>query len=358
MRIAQVAPLVESIPPERYGGTERVISTLTEELVRRGHDVTLFASGDSRTEARLAPMSEQAFWRSGPQLHPEIPRLHTMAMLSDVYRRADEFDVIHSHTSHYTFPFAQASGHTTVVTLHGLLNIDYVRWIHARLRGTPLVSVSMNQRTPLADLGVNWVGCVPSGIPIDSYKFNASPAGDYLVFVGRIAPYKGPHLAVEIARAAGLPLKVGAAIHPVEQQFWEEKIRPLFDENDVEFLGEVSDEQKSELFGGALATLFPSDWPEPFGLVIAESLACGTPVIALDRGAVRELINDGVHGFACPDVPSMVSAVARVADISREACRERALRFSPAQMAADYERIYECIAMPGSASPSKPEIAR
>lgn len=338
MRIAQVAPPFEAVPPQLYGGTERVISALTEELVRRGHDVTLFASGDSKTRARLVATNDRALWRE-PHLEQGMGRFHILAMLSDVYRRAEEFDVIHAHTDEYTLPFARLTDTPTVITLHGRQDIARKVWLHARLRGPALVSVSLAQRAPLAGLDLHWAGCVPNGLPIDNYRFHPT-AGHYLAFVGRITPDKRPDLAVEVARAAGLPLKVAAAVHSADRAYWETTIEPLFASHDVEFLGEVGDEAKSQLLGGALATLFPSDWPEPFGLVVVESLACGTPVIALDRGAIRELFRHGVHGFVCEDVASMIDAVRKVGDLDRAACRERATYFGPQRLADDYERIY------------------
>jgi glycosyltransferase involved in cell wall biosynthesis len=347
VRIAQIAPLVQSIPPRGYGGTERVISLLTEELVRRGHDVTLFASGDSTTNARLEPMSERAFWQAAPSTNVEFLRLQSLAMYRDVYRRAEDFDIIHSHTGHHTFSFADLSGSPTVVTMHGLLDIDYVRYAFRRMPEVPVVSLSLAQRRPLDDLAPRWVGCVPNGIAVPSNEFIQT--GGYLAFLGRIAPYKGPHLAIEVARAVGMPLKIGAAIHPVEMEFWETAVKPLVDQYDnVEFLGEVDDQQKAALLGGAAATLFPSDWPEPFGLVVAESLACGTPVIALDRGAIREIFEDGVHGFICANVTEMVEAVRRVAQIDREECRRRGALFTPAKMAERYEDVYARVTGGGS----------
>jgi glycosyltransferase involved in cell wall biosynthesis len=340
MRIAQVAPLFEAIPPARYGGVERVVSTLTDELVRRGHDVVLFASGDSRTEATLVPVTEHALWRTiNQQPNSKLARYQTLAMLSDVYRRADEFDVIHAHTDVYTLPFAGLTDRPTVLTLHGRLDLPDLAWLFTRLDSASLVSVSEAQRAPLAGLPLNWAGCVPNGIPMDTYAFWPE-AGSYLVFLGRLAREKRPDLAVAVARATGLPLKIAGVVHSVDREYWHGEVEPMMAGADVEYVGEVDDRQKAKLLGGALATLFPSDWLEPFGLVLAESLACGTPVVALDRGAVREIVRDGVDGFVCADGAAMVEAVRSIARIDRATCRERALRFSGGRLAEDYEKVY------------------
>lgn len=340
MKIAILAPLSNPVPPELYGGTERVVSTLTEELVRRGHDVTLFASGDSRTAARLVPMCEKALWKVADQGADRLARIEMLAMLSDAYRRAGEFDVIHAHTDEeYTPAFARLTRTPTVLTLHGRLDLSPYPWECERLQVTSLVSVSMAQRRPLRHLDLPWAGVVHNGIPIERFPFFPEP-GEYLAFVGRITPDKRPDLAVKVAREAGLPLKVAAAVHSVDTDYWRDEIRPLFRADDVEFLGEINDEEKAELFGGALATLFPSDWPEPFGMVMPESMATGTPVIALDRGAAREVVEPGVSGFICQDGAEMVRAVGAVDQLDRALCRKQAARFSAQRLAEDYEKIY------------------
>lgn len=340
MHIAQIAPLYQPVPAKFYGSVERLISMLTEELVRRDHDVTLFASGDSVTTARLEPMNHNALWHPRDNWpDPTAARFQMLAMLSDVYSRADEFDVIHSHVDIYTLPFARLAACPTIITLYGRLDLDYLPAIYQRFPGARLVSISLAQRAPLAHLDLDWIGHVPGGIPIDSYRYYPEP-GSYLAFVGRITPVKRPDLAVQVARDNGLPLKVAGVITPRDYSYWTDAIRPLFQENGVDFIGEISDEDKPEFYGAALATLFPSDWPESFGLVVLESLACGTPVVALDRGAIREIICDGVHGFICPDSDAMTQAVGRIGDIERAACRQRSLQFRSENMVRAYEEIY------------------
>jgi glycosyltransferase involved in cell wall biosynthesis len=340
MRIAQIAPMYEAVPPTHYGGTERVVWSVTEELVKRGHDVTLFASGDSHTSARLRATTPRALRKqmSRDELVNVSPWLH-MAMLSKVYEHAAEFDIIHSHVDHLTFPVAQLVRTPTVTTMHGRLDLPFLRMILPLYPHAPLVSISRSQREPLADLPLNWAGCVFNGIPLQHFPFQPV-GGDYLVFLGRICPEKRPDWAVEVARRAGMPLKVAAKIDPVDQDYWKGTIEPLFTANGVEFVGEVDEHQKAELLGGAYAMLFPIDWPEPFGLVMAESLACGTPVIALNHGSVPEILRDGVSAFVCNTLDEMVAAVPRVAELSREACRREAQRFSAQAMAAGYEEVY------------------
>jgi glycosyltransferase involved in cell wall biosynthesis len=340
MRIAQIAPMYEAVPPTHYGGTERVVWSLCEELVKRGHEVTLFASADSQTSATLRPTTPRPLRQqmTRDELINVAPYLH-MAMLSDVYRHADEFDIIHSHLEHLAFPFTRLVQTPTVNTLHGRLDWEILPPIFRCYPDVPLVSLTKSQRSPVQDLPLNWVGCVFNGIPLDHYPFREQP-GDYLAFLGRIAPEKRPDWAVEVARRAGMPLKVGAKIDPVDQEYWKEQIEPLFKANHVEFIGEVNEQEKAELLGGAYATLFPIDWPEPFGLVMAESIACGTPVVALDRGSVPEILRDGVSGFICESVDEMVAAIPRVAELDRRACHQEARRFGSAAMAEGYEQVY------------------
>jgi glycosyltransferase involved in cell wall biosynthesis len=346
MRIAQIAPMSETVPPSHYGGTERVTWSLCEELVRRGHEVTLFASADSQTSARLSPttsrplrqqMTREELLNVGPHLH--------LAMLSTVYRRADEFDIMHAHIDYLTFPFTRLVQTPTVTTMHGPLDTALSLHVLRCYPDVALVSISMSQRRPVQDLPLNWVGCVFNGIPLDHYPFREQP-GDYLVFLGRIDPEKRPDWAVEVAQRAGMPLKVGAKIDPVDQQYWEEQIEPLFKANQVEFLGEVNEEEKAALLGGAYAMLFPIDWPEPFGLVMAESIACGTPVIALNHGSVPEILRDGVSGFICESLDEMVAAVPKVAELERRACHQEAQRFGTAVMADGYEQVYTKLLRP------------
>jgi glycosyltransferase involved in cell wall biosynthesis len=349
MRIAQIAPLTESVPPRTYGGTERVVSYLTEELVAMGHDVTLFASGDSRTSAKLMSTTPRSLRQqmTRDELINVSPYLH-LAMLSTVYRRAGEFDLIHSHVDHCTFPFTRLTSTPTLTTMHGRLDWPILPPIMRCYPEVALVSISMTQRAPFDELAVNWAGCVPNGIALDHFPLNPKP-GDYLTFVGRIAPEKRPDWLVEVARRTGMPLKVGAKVDPVDQPYWEEEIEPLFKANGVEFLGEVDEQEKAALLGGAYATIFPIDWPEPFGLVVAESLACGTPVIAMRRGSVPELLRHGVSGFICDSVDEMVAAVAKVPQLDRGACRLEAQRFGSGSMCTGYEQVYAHLLRPARA---------
>ena len=335
MRIAQLAPLQESVPPARYGGTERVVSVLTEELVRRGHEVTLFASGDSTTTARLVPVVPRALRPLGvPDYLPA-----TMLSIGQVFERAAEFDLIHAHVDVPALPFARLVETPVLFTLHGRLDLSWLRPLFDAYRDTNLVSVSENQSRLLP--GWNWRGTVYNGINLPDYNFHARP-GDYLAFLGRLAPDKGVEDAVAVARMAGLPLKLAAKVDPIDQAYYEQRIVPLLADPLVTYIGEVDQQTKDAFLGGALALLFPIRWPEPFGLVMAEALATGTPVIAGRFGSVPEVIDDGVTGFICDSVEEMALAVERVGEIDRAACRRAALeRFSPAQMAAGYEVLYD-----------------
>jgi glycosyltransferase involved in cell wall biosynthesis len=335
MRIAQVAPLYEAVPPRRYGGTERVVAYLTEALVERGHDVTLFASGDSVTRARLAPGCRQGLRLGGTVADPV--GLH-LAMLLEVYERAREFDVIHCHTDYLGLPLARAAPTPTVLTLHGRLDIPELHPLYRAFPEVALVSVSNAQRTPLAHL--SWAATVHHGLPCNLYRFRHAP-GDYLVFLGRISPEKRPDAAIRVAVHAGRRLRIAAKVDPADRVYFEQVIRPLLDHPLVEFLGEVDDRTKEELLGHALALLFPIDWPEPFGLVLVEALACGTPVIARRRGSVPEIVTDGRTGYLRETEDEMVAAVRAVASLSRAACREAfEQRFCVERMVAAYERVY------------------
>ena len=342
MRIAQIAPMYESVPPNGYGGTERVVWSLCEELVQRGHEVTLFASGESQTNAHLVATTPQALRHrmSRFQLDDIAPWLH-LEMVSRVYQRSAEFDIIHSHVDDFLagFPFARLTQTPTVTTIHHYPDQAKLAPVLVNYPEAPVVSISMAQRTALPDVQMRWVGCVYNGIPLDHFPFHDTP-GDYLAFLGRICPDKRPDWAVEVAVRSGLPLKVAAKIDPVDEDYWADQIRPLFKKHEIEFLGEVSDQQKAELLGNAYATLFPIDWMEPFGLVMTESLACGTPVIAINRGSVPEVLRHGVSGWICESVDEMVTSVPRVATLDREACRSEAERFSSTKMAEGYETIY------------------
>lgn len=339
MRIAQVAPLAERIPPVRYGGTERVVHALTEELVRRGHEVTLFASGDSLTRARLMPMSP-----SGRRLEGANDGLfYEIAMLEDVYSQPDQFDLIHAHVDGLAFPFARQSEIPTVHTMHGRLDLPAQLRMLSRFPEQRLVSISSSQRIPSLHLTLNWMGTVHNGIRLQHFRCQETPSNSpYLVFLGRISPEKGPVEAIKIARHAGVPLKIAAKIDPVDKNWAEENVIPLFDLPGVEYIGEVDEQAKAELLAGALALLFPIDWPEPFGMTMIESMAAGTPVIARRRGAVEEVLIDGVTGFICETDDEMVEAIGRVAQIDRARCRQHVEQHFSAEIMTDgYEAVYE-----------------
>ncbi len=342
MRIAMVAPLIESVPPRLYGGTERVVSVLTEELVDRGHQVTLFASGDSRTRASLSACCPVGL-RLDTEARDTVAA--TMVQLSTVYGRAHEFDVIHNHTDYFAFPFARMSATPTVTTTHGRLDLAEVRRVYTHFREQNLVSISAAQRLPLPE--ANWVGTAYNGIDLSHFTFNAK-GGDYLVFLGRISPEKRPDRAIEVARNLGMRLLIAAKVDPADQVYYEHAIAPMIRDCPlVEYIGEVNEQEKNELLGGAYAYLFPIDWPEPFGLTMVEAMATGTPVLAYRAGSVPEVIVDGVTGFICETLGQMVEAVPRIARISRATCRDHVeKRFSASAMTDAYEEVYERVAGP------------
>src|SRR5689334_22891013 len=338
LRIGQLAPLYESVPPKLYGGTERVVSYLTEELVRRGHDVTLFASGDSQTSARLTPGYPRSLRLAGlTQVAMSGMGFH-FPMLSNVFDHADDFDIIHAHLDYWTFPFARQTATPTITTLHGRLDLEEIHCIFRSYEDMPVVSISDNQRTPLP--GMNWVSTVHHGVPRELLPYNPK-GGKYLAFLGRIAPEKRPDLAIDVARKAGIPLKIAAKVDVVDREYFREVIEPKMKGGGVEYIGEINDHEKGEFLGDAVALLFTIDWPEPFGLVMIEALACGTPVIARPCGSVPEVVRPGVSGFIADSVPELVEAVKRVEEVDRAACRrdfER--RFSVARMVDGYETLY------------------
>ncbi len=340
MKIAQVAPLYEAVPPGAYGGTERVIAVLCDGLVAQGHEVTLFAPETSETAAKLEaydkPLRERL---SREEMVDLAPHLH-LQMLAELYRRADEFDIVHSHLDVWTFPFTQLRDTPTVLTMHGRLDLDYLRDLLPRYASVPLVSISDDQRRAVADLDLTWAATVYNGLDFTSYQDVPHDSDGYLGFVGRIAEEKGPLAAIEIARRSGLPLRMAAKVDPLDEDYYEEEVKPEMGP-DVDFIGEIEEHDKPAFYAGARATLFPSDWPEPFGLVMIESLAAGTPVIALRRGSVPEVIEDGVTGFICDDVDDMVRATERIDEIDPEDCRRHAERFSGEAMCRGYERVYE-----------------
>ena len=337
MRIAQVAPLYESVPPKLYGGTERVVAYLTEELVRLGHDVTLFASGDSETTARLAPACDRALWRD-PNCRETLP--HHVRLMELVFRQAPKFDVIHFHCDYLHFPLLRRQATPGLTTLHGRVNLHDLQPLFDEYAETPLVSISDSQRRPLP--GANWQATVYHGLPRDLHTFRQR-AGDYLLFVGRISPEKRLDRAIEIARRTGRQLKVAAKIYDEDRAYYQNSIEPLLRDSRsfVEFIGEIGGEDKDELMGNAYALLFPIDWPEPFGLVMIESLACGTPVVAWNNGSVPEVLADGETGFVVDTIEEAVKGVDQVDRLSRHECR-RAFeqRFDATRMARSYVEVY------------------
>jgi glycosyltransferase involved in cell wall biosynthesis len=343
MRIAQVAALFESVPPALYGGTERVIAALCDGLVAAGHDVTLFGAGSSSTNARLVPvvagplrprMSRQEMVDVAPHLH--------LRMLADIYARAEEFDVIHSHIDLLTLPFVASTRVPTVITMHGRLDTDAMQQVLPRYPAVPLISISDAQRLPLARTRLDWVATVPNGLPLGPYLAHPRTGkGDYFAFVGRISPEKRPDLAIDIARRTGHRLRIAAKVDPFDLEYFESHIEPLIDGDEIVFAGEMGERDKPAFYTGARALLFPSDWPEPFGLVMIEALAAGTPVIALRRGSVPEVLVDGVTGFICGDVDEMVAAVDRLDEIDPDACRTASLEFTAEKMCRRYVEAYE-----------------
>jgi glycosyltransferase involved in cell wall biosynthesis len=342
VKIAQIAPLTESCPPHLYGGTERIVSYLTEELVGQGHEVTLFASGDSCTAARLEPCCEVAL-RLDPRIKDPIPQ--HIVMLEKVRALAPQFDVLHFHVDVLHYPFLHSFIDRTVTTLHGHLDLAELKPLYSTYRDAPLVSISNNQRAPMPR--VNWVGNVYHGLPPAMLPFTAEPREGYLAFLGRIAPEKRPDRAIQIATRAGVKLKMAAKIDRVDQAYWDEVIKPLVDSHpNVEFIGEINERQKAKFLGEAAALIFPIDWPEPFGLVMIEAMACGTPVIALRSGSTPEVVDDGVTGLLVDDVDAAVAAVAQVMQLSRANVRARFdERFAIERVAKDYLTIYR--ALPG-----------
>jgi glycosyltransferase involved in cell wall biosynthesis len=341
MKIAQVAPLIESVPPKLYGGTERVVSYLTDELVRQGHDVTLFASGDSQTKAKLVASVPKAL-RLNPAVKESLP--HTVLQLEHLRQRADEFDVIHFHSDYLHLPLARTllSGRT-VTTMHGRLDLPDYQALFAEFRDTPLVSISNSQRTPLPH--ANWVGTVHHGLPASVCRFEPNPRGDYLAFLGRISPEKRPDRAIEIAARAGVPLRIAAKVDAADQQYFRMHIEPLLSQRHVEFVGEISEAQKAEFLGNAMALLFPIDWPEPFGLVLIEAMSCGTPCIAWRTGSVPEVVEQDVTGWIVDSVADAVQAVQHVRLLDRRLVRQRfEQRFSVEQMTRQYLKIYQDLA--------------
>ena len=339
MKIAQVAPLTESVPPRLYGGTERIVSYLTDELVAMGHEVTLFATGDSRTNAELV-----AAWPSALRFDPELKDagIPHLLMLEEVFRRGCEFDVIHCHLDYYHFSLLKQQSTPFLTTLHGRLDLPEVAAFLGAFPDAPLVSISNSQRAfaPHA----NFVSTVYHGLPVNLLQ--PQPVRPrYLAFLGRITPDKGPERAIRIARQAGIPLKIAAKVDREDQDYFSEVIQPMIDGRTVEMQGEISEAQKAEFLSGAVALLMPIDWPEPFGLVMIEAMACGTPVVAFNRGSVPEIVDHGVTGFIVEDELEAVAAVDRIHTASRQVVRSHfQKRFTARRMALDYLDIYRNLA--------------
>jgi glycosyltransferase involved in cell wall biosynthesis len=335
LRIAQIALLFESVPPRLYGGTERVVAYLCQELKQLGHDVTLFASGDSTGAVRLKPSCATSLRISG--LERFGPAYH-LSMLSEVCENAEQFDIIHYHIDYWSFPFQRMMRAPTLSTMHSRMDHPELDSVYRYYNDLPLVSISNAQRSRLPDL--RWLGTVYHGLPERQWKLNRAP-GKYLSFLGRFSPEKRPDLAIEVARRAGIPLKMAAKVDHVDREYFDTVVKPLLSTPGIEYLGEISEPEKQQFLGEALALLFPIDWAEPFGLVMIEALACGTPVIARPCGSVPEVLKDGVSGLIASDVDGLVEAVRRVGDLPRPFVRkEFETRFTATIMARHYEGLY------------------
>ena len=338
MRIAQVAPLYESVPPKYYGGTERVVSYLTEELVRQGHEVTLFASGDSVTRARLVAGCPRALRLDKRSVDPHA---HHVLMLENLFRRLDEFDVIHFHVDYIHYPLSRRYRHPHLTTLHGRLDLPDLVPLYHEFSDMPLASISNAQREPLPR--ANWRATVYHGLPEDLYRFRRTP-GSYLAFIGRISPEKRVDRAIEIAKRGGFPLRIAAKVDRADELYFESVIEPMLRHPLIEYIGEIGENEKDAFLGDAYALLFPIDWPEPFGLVMIEAMACGTPVIAYRNGSVPEVMEEGCTGFVVDGLEDAIAAVRRVSRLSRARCREVfEQRFTVRRMAEDYVRLYETL---------------
>lgn len=337
MKIAQVAPLFESVPPKLYGGTERVVSYLTDELVRQGHDVTLFASADSATMAHLRPVCERALRLEGKKVIDPIA--HHIRMIEMVAQESDDFDVVHFHIDYLHFPVVRRQKLSAVTTLHGRLDIPELVPLYQEFWDMNLVSISNAQRRPL--IWANWIGTVHHGLPEHLYKPKLGP-GKYLAFLGRISPEKRVDRAIEIATRLGMPLKIAAKIDVADKAYFEARIRKLLDHPLVEYIGEIGESEKGDFLGNAHALLFPIDWPEPFGLVMIEAMACGTPVVAYPLGSVPEIVDEGTTGFMVSSIDEAVKAVKRIGSLDRAVCRRVfEERFSARRMALDYVAMYK-----------------
>lgn len=340
MRIAQIAPLIESVPPKLYGGTERIVSYLTEELTRQGHDVVLFASGDSVTSADLVACVPKAL-RLNTAVRDTIP--YTMLMLDRVRACAQEFDILHFHIDQFHFPLFHDRPSSTLTTLHGRQDLPDLQALYRGFPDMPLVSISKSQRSPVPE--ANYAGTVLHGLPLDLHRPTLSPRGGYLAFLGRVSREKGLESAIRIAEAVGLPLKIAAKVDPVDQEYFDAAIKPLLSRPGVEFIGEINEREKTAFLGEALGLLFPITWPEPFGLVMIEAMACATPVLAFAHGSVPEVIENGITGYIVEGEAEAIGHVGRLLALDRRRIRRRfEERFSAVRMAAEYAGIYENLA--------------
>ncbi len=339
MKIAQIAPLMESVPPRLYGGSEQIVSYLTDELVRLGHEVTLFASADSVTAAELVGCASMAL-RLDSNVRDPIP--YYMLMLDRVRKAAEEFDILHFHIDQFHFPLFSQMADRTVTTLHGRQDLPDLKPLYIGFSEMPLVSISNDQRRPIAN--ANFVGTVHHGIPTNLHTPIYNPHGGYVAFLGRISPEKRPDRAIRIARMLGIPLKIAAKIDKADEPYFREEIVPLLSDPGVEFIGEINERSKTEFLGEAQALLFPIDWPEPFGLVMIEAMACGTPVLAFRRGSVSEIIDQGITGAIVDTMDEAVRMLPRVMELDRHAVRRRfEQRFSSVLMATDYVALYRSL---------------
>jgi len=348
MRIAQIAPLAESVPPKLYGGTERVVSWLVDELEELGHDVTLFASGDSVTRAKLHSVWPRALRLGRPRSDPIAAQT---VLLEAMSQRAAEFDVIHAHIDWLHLPLLSRLGVPFVTTLHGRLDLPGLPEVVRRFPDAPFVSISNNQRVPLGD--ANWLGTVYHGLPANLFR-PSFEGGSYLAFLDRLTAEKGPEAAIRIARAAGMPLRISAKVPRGERGYFKERLEPQIDGEQIRLTGEVNDQAKEKFLAGASALLFPIDWPEPFGLVMIEAMACGTPVIAFRSGSVSEVVDDGVTGFVVDGEAEAVQAIRRLDELDRRRVRARfEQRFTARRMAEEYSRHYEMLVGTGPTSLSR-----
>jgi glycosyltransferase involved in cell wall biosynthesis len=348
MKIAQIAPLMESVPPRLYGGSERIVSYLTDELVRQGHDVTLFASGDSVSSANLVRCVPMAL-RLDANVRDPIP--YYMLMLDRVRELADEFDVLHFHIDQFHFPLFRPIANRTVTTLHGRQDLHDLKPLYVGFSDMPLVSISNSQRKPIAN--ANFAATVYHGLPVQMLKPTYKPSGNYVAFLGRISPEKRPDRAIRIARALGVPIKIAAKIDKVDEAYFRETIAPLFNQPGVEYIGEIDERSKSEFLGQASALLFPIDWPEPFGLSMIEAMACATPVLAFRCGSVPEIVDPGVTGLMVDTMDEAIRVLPQVLSLDRRAVRQKfEQRFSAARMAKDYTQVYRSL-IKGQARPER-----